>query len=85
MTKKAVLLICNLTVVVIFGLGINTNVNPVSTAAVVVISSPKNDGTVPVPLDIPFPTIEPAFLLERITVYPLCVLPLGEVVGESVT
>ena len=35
------------------------------------------------PADNPLPTTEPAFLLERITVYPLCVLPLGEVVGES--
>jgi glycosyltransferase involved in cell wall biosynthesis len=40
----------------------NENVNPLSTAAVVVISSPKNTGIVPVPAAIPLPTIEPAFL-----------------------
>ena len=60
-------------------------VNPVSIAAVAVISSPKNDGVDAAPAAKPLPTIEPAFLSARIIVYPLCVLPLGEVVGESVT
>ena len=47
----------------------NENVNPLSTAAVVVISSPKNTGIVPVPAAIPLPTIEPAFLFANTIVY----------------
>ena len=63
----------------------NENVNPLSTAAVVVISSPKNTGIVPVPAAIPLPTIEPAFLFANTIVYPDCPFPLGEVVGVKDT
>jgi len=79
-TVIVVLIVC-----VILGLGTNVNVCPTSMAAVVVISSPNAKGTVPLPAAIPLPTTEPAFLLERIIVYPVCVLPLGEVVGVRET
>ena len=52
------------------GLGMKVNVNPLSTAAVIVISSPKNTGIVQLPAANPCPTIEPAFLLARTKVYP---------------
>ena len=63
----------------------NVNVNPVSIAAVAVISSPKKVGIELAAPDNPAPTILPAFLLDKTIVYPPCVLPLGEVVGESPT
>jgi hypothetical protein len=66
-----------------FGFGRNVKVKPLSIAAVEVISSP----TVipPLPAAAPEPTNEPAFLFANTTVYPDCVFPLGEVVGERVT
>ena len=68
-----------------FGLGINVNVNPVSIVPQKVISSPKNVGTEPPTPDNPTPTILPMFLFDKTTVYPLCVFPLGDVVGVRET
>ena len=68
-----------------FGLGINVNLKPASTDAVVVTSSPKNTGTEPADTANPLPTIVPAFLLANTTVYPVVELPAGAVVGVNDT
>ena len=51
------------------GFGINLNVLPVTTAAVVVTSSPKNIGAVPVAVVVPLPIILPAYLFANIKHY----------------
>ena len=58
---------------------------PLSIAAVVVISSPKKIGTVPLVDVLPIPTICPAFLLANTRVYPATLFPEGEVVGVNET
>jgi hypothetical protein len=74
-----------LTVDVNDGFGINLNDNPLATAAVADTSSPMKIGTVPISADTPSPIMSPAFLFERIIVYPQVLLPAGDVVGDRET
>ena len=59
------------------GLGVNVNPKPLTTCAVVVISSPKNTGTEPA-ADAPCVTANvPALWSANTTVYPAFVFPCG--------
>ena len=61
------------------------NVNPFAIAAVADTSSPINTGTEPISDDTPSPMISPAFLLDKTIVYPIVLLPAGDVVGDNAT
>ena len=64
---------------------VNENDRPFTTCAVVVISSPKNTGTVPAPAAPCDTDNVPALWSANTTVYPAFVFPAGEVVGEIET